>query len=124
MAEWTRVTYFLPVTSVNDQTAYLRTLNYLRSRHPDSGDKNPLSGFTSTIDDPAVISGFYWSERSRKWVDDKIVILFIDFPAPLGDNKLDDEVKKIKAQIEKFYVEEGSAQEELWCTAEGMRVIQ
>jgi len=33
MANRIRISYYLPLTNTNDQTAYLRTLDHLRSPH-------------------------------------------------------------------------------------------
>ena len=123
MQPWTRVTYLLPITSTNDKTACLRALNYLRSRHPGSGHPHPISGFTSTAADHEVIKGYYWSRTHGRWVDDSIAVLFIDFPRPIDDPTLETEALAIKAQIEKLYEDEGTRQDELWCTAESVGLI-
>ena len=123
MQPWTRLTYLLPITSINDKTAYLRTLNLLRSRHPRSGHPEPISGFTSTAADHEAIKGFYWSRNAGRWVDDSIAVLFIDFPRPINDAALEAEAQGIKVQIEKLYEQEGTKQDELWCTAESIGLI-
>jgi hypothetical protein len=121
LAEWTRITYFLPVTSVDDRAAYLRVLNTLRDRHPGSGHANPVPGFTTTSDDPVAINGFYWSPTQHGWVDDSIVLLFLDCDGDYG--AVGANAAAIKAEIAQIYAEEGSPQEEIWCTAEPMRLI-
>jgi hypothetical protein len=120
--QWTRVSYFLPITSVNDKTAYLRVLNYLRSRHPQSGHPQPISGFTSTVDDPEYFKGYYWS-REHRWVDDSIALLFIDFPKTVTDPGLEQEARAIKTVIESYYEQEGSKQDEVWVTAETIHLV-
>jgi hypothetical protein len=53
-----------------------------------------------------------------EWVEDRIALLFVDLP-----EERKDEIADIKAYIEKTYQEEGSAQDELWCTIERIEVL-
>ncbi len=128
MEEWVRLTYFLPVTQTNDRTAYLRVLNYLRSRHPHAGtsppEEPPFTGFTYTADDPPAIHGLYWSEVGSQWVPDNLVLLFIDRKGSLSNPEaILADAERIKSSIAQFYQEEGSPQEAIWCTLESIRLV-
>jgi len=111
MPEWIRIIYFLPVTTRNDRTAYLRTLDYLRTRHPQ------ISGFTYSQDDPPLLHGYYWSETQQGWMIDTVAVVLIDRPISQGGSEaLREEARALKSQIAQFYQEEGSAQEAV-CSA-------
>lgn len=114
-----RATFFLPVTTVDDRTAYLRVIDFLRST--DLG----LGGFTTTTHNPAVLRGFYWSERLAEWVLDDIVVAFVDLTVRDDSEEVAAraKIRTIKGRIEAMYEEEGSKQEEVWCTLERIEVI-
>ena len=120
MANRIRISYYLPLTNTNDQTAYLRTLDHLRSPHP-IVDGNPLvGGFTVSSSDPPVFTGSYWSDDQQNWLQDSIAILFVDLPASEGIRAIAEEMKAVVARL---YDEEGSPQEEIYCTLENIDVI-
>jgi hypothetical protein len=124
MDEWTRITFLLPVTSANDRTAYLRVLDFLRSRHPPSASTvtdRSITGFSHSIDEPAAYKGFYWSVRRVEWIPDEIVVLFLDRSGRLIE--VAQEARPLKAAIERFYREEGSEQEQIWCTVQQIRLV-
>jgi hypothetical protein len=120
MAARIRVSYFLPLTNTNDQTAYYRTLDYLRSPRPAVEGRPPVSGFTVSSSDPPAFAGFYWSEGQQVWLRDSIAILFVDLPA---SELIDEIAQSLKAAVVRFYADEGSPQEEMWCTLERIDVI-
>lgn len=115
-----RVSYFLPLTNANDQTAYYRTLDYLRSPRPAIDGRPPVSGFTVSSSDPPVFAGFYWSDGQQIWLRDSIAILFVDLPA---SEPIDEIARALKADVARFYADEGSPQEEMWCTLERIDVV-
>jgi len=120
MAARIRVRYFLPVTNANDQTAYYRTLDYLRSPRPAVKGRRPVSGFTVSSSDPPIFAGFYWSEGQQMWLRDFIAILFVDLPA---SEPIDEIARALKTDVARFYADEGSPQEEMWCTLERTEVV-
>ena len=120
MAAWIRVSYFLPLTNANDQTAYYRTLDYLRSPLPAPVGRSPVSGFTVSGSDPPAFTGFYWSEGQQSWLRDSIAILFVDLPA---SEPIDEIARALKADVARFYAGEGSPQEEMWSTLERIEVL-
>ena len=71
MAAGIRVSYFLPLTNANDQTAYYRTLDYLRSPRRGVGGHPPVSGFTVSSNDPPtfdcsrgqVLQSYIWPQQ-------------------------------------------------------------
>ena len=120
MAARIRVSYFLPITNANDQTAYYRTLDYLRSPRPAVKGRRPVSGFTVSSSDPPIFAGFYWSEGQQMWLRDFIAILFVDLPA---SEPIDEIARALKTNVARFYADEGSPQEEMWCTLEHIEVM-
>ncbi|MBI3326137.1 MAG: hypothetical protein HYZ81_05480 [Nitrospinae bacterium] len=118
MAEWIRISYFLPVTTRNDRTAYLRTLESLRTRYP------LISGFTYSQDAPPTYRGYYWSDALQLWVQDYIAVIFIDRPSTLQERAtVRQEAQTLKSQIARFYEEEGSPQESVWCTIQPIELV-
>ena len=120
MAAGIRLRYFLPLTNANDQTAYYRTLDYLRSPRRGVEGHPPVTGFTVSSNDPPTFAGFYWSERQQVWLRDSIAILFVDLPA---SEPIDEIARALKADVARFYADEGSPQEEMWCTLEHIDVV-
>ena len=132
MTPWLRVTYLLPITTRNDRTAYLRVLNYVRTRHPqnDQGDsahgEPTFRGFSYTTvqDDPAPIHGYYWPENGRNWIPDEIALLFFDHPGSFQEpGFVFENTQFLKSLIERYYEEEGSPQDEIWCTMQELYLI-
>lgn len=127
MEEWTRIVYLLPVTTTNDRTAYLRVLNCLRSKHPQvdlDPAESPITGFTHTLDDPPAFGGFYWSETLGDWVPDSLALLFLDRAGSTteADPAIED-ARRMKSRIGQFYSEEGSPQDEVWCTVQQIHLV-
>ena len=124
-ADWVRITLLLPVTSPDDQTAFLALLNYIRSQHPAPLTDRPITGFTHSPDEPAAYyRGFYWSTQGLgqdRWVSDDIVILFTDRPGKLAD--IESVAQTLKATADRIYREEGSPQEEVWCTMQSLQLV-
>ena len=130
METWLRVTYFLPLTTHNDRAAYLRVLDYIRTRHPRVGQDDPppaepiITGFSYTTvqDDPPPLHGDYWS-RDR-WIPDDLAILFLDNLGSIEEpgNVLND-AQAIKSIIAGFYDDEGSPQVEIWCTIQQIYLL-
>ncbi len=118
MADRIRISYFLPLTNPYDQAAYLRTLDHLSNPQPVAHGR--FSGFTVSSSDPPVFTGFYWSDEQQSWIQDLIAILFVDLPASGQVRAIAGEMK---AAVARFYAEEGSPQEEIWCTLEDIDVI-
>ena len=120
MADRTRISYFLPLTNPYDQAAYLRTLDHLSNPQPVADGRLSVGGFTVSSSDPPVFTGFYWSDEQQIWIQDLIAILFVDLPASGQVRAIAGEMK---AAVARFYAEEGSPQEEIWCTLEDIDVI-
>ena len=120
MANRIRVSYFLPITHANDQIAHLRTLDYLRSPRPSAEAHLSVTGFTLSSVDPPAFRGVYWSDERRVWLEDSISILFVDLPT---SEAVRERAAAMKTTIAQFYAEEGSAQEEMWCTLEGIEAV-
>ena len=76
--------------------------------------------FTVSSSDPPEFTGFYWSEEQQFWLQDLISILFVDLPA---SGQIRAIATEMKAAVARFYAEEGSPQEEIWCTVESIDVI-
>lgn len=112
----------MPVTSASDRTAYYRFLDYLRSQRPRAGrtEKTPaVEGFSQSLDDPAPLLGHYWSPRLGEWVPDEIAVVLLDRPgAPEPASAPIHEAEMLKAVVDRFYFEEGSKQDEIWCTTQ------
>jgi hypothetical protein len=125
MAEWARITVLLPVTLANDRTAYLRFLDFLRSQHPFSAtsvSEHPVTGFSHSADEPPAYKGHYWATSAGgRWVPDEIVILFLDREGPLG--RIIEDARSLKATVERSYREEGSEQDEIWCTVHQIQLV-
>jgi len=120
MADRIRVSYYLALTNANDQTAYFRTLDHFRSPHPVAGGRPLVSGFTVSSSDPPAFTGFYWSYEQQIWLQDLIAILFVDLPAAEQIRAI---AADMKTAVARFYAEEGSPQEEIWCTLENIDVV-
>jgi hypothetical protein len=120
MADRIRISYFLPLTNPYDQAAYLRTLDHLSNPQPVADGRPPVRGFTVSSSDPPVFTGFYWSDEQQIWLQDLISILFVDLPA---SGQIRAIAAEMKATVARFYAEEGSPQEEIWCTVENIGVI-
>jgi hypothetical protein len=97
-----------------------RSLDYLRSPRPAVEGRPPVSGFTVSSSDPSVFTGFYWSEGQQVWLRDAIAILFVDLSA---SKPIDEIARALKADVTRFYADEGSPQEEMWCTLERIEVV-
>lgn len=127
MEEWVRISYLLPITTGNDRTAYLRVLNYLRSRYPRAEPgalESPIAGFTYTSAEPPAFQGLYWSARRGDWVPDTLVLLIVDRPGSIRESgPVLDDARSIKARIAEFYAEEASPQDEIWCTLQQIYLL-
>ena len=120
MTDRIRISYYLPLTNPYDQAAYLRTLDHLSNPHPVADGRLSVRGFTVSSSDPPVFTGFYWSDEQQVWLQDLISILFVDLPASGQVRAIAGEMK---GAVARFYAEEGSPQEEIWCTLENIDVI-
>src|SRR5712692_1561683 len=120
MAHRIRISCYLPLTTTNDQAAYLRTLDHLSSPRPVADGRPSVSGFTVSSSDPPVFTGFYWSDEQQVWLQDSIAIVFVDL---LASGQVRAIAGEMKAAVARFYAEEGSPQEEIWGTLENIDVI-
>ncbi len=120
MSDRIRVSYFLPVTHANDHAAYFRILDYLRSPRLAVDAHLSVTGFTVSSIDPSAFTGLYWSDGRQIWLQDSISLLFVDLPA---SDLIRDLAGEMKAMIAQSYAEEGSPQEEMWCTLERIEVV-
>ena len=71
MPDRIRTTFYLPVTRISDTTAYLLVLDHIRSLRPRDGTPSGdmiIHGYTTSIDDPVVFGGLWWSTRRHDWV--------------------------------------------------------
>ena len=110
-----RFTVFLPTTTVPDQVAYLQAVDLLRS------DPRRIPGYTHTVDDPPILVGWYWSQNDGIWIRDTIALAFTDLPDNPNPR---DQLRQVKEDIKRLYVDAGSPQQELWCTLQPLEVLQ
>jgi hypothetical protein len=110
-----RVTCHLPLNNVREEKAVLRILRYLqRQRDRPIGVK----GFSHSELRPAVFRGYWWSSRRQRWVEDKIVLLIVDYRLSFGAEALSHTVRDLKQNIRGCYQKCGSPQDEVWVVAQ------
>src|SRR6266513_5448485 len=110
MADRIRTTFYLPVTQIAERTAYLLTLDYIKSLKPRAGAPQAgaglvIDGYTVSVDDPPVFGGMYWSST---WIRDEIVLLIVDIPPAKFDRAA---MLELKSTIAAFYDRQGARQE-------------
>jgi len=116
----TRITCHLPVRDAAQEKAFKKVIAFLRSKETEGIG---VSGYTHSTTD--AFYG-YWYESDAKpapaWVEDKIVLLLIDYKIPLSDPKsLSEEILQLKETIVEAYRYYGSVQQEVWVVAQPVR---
>lgn len=123
MVDRIRVTFYLPVTREQDVAAYLRVKDHIRSLRPRPGlpsSEPVITGYTVSLDDPAVFSGLWWSEQRHDWEPDESVLLIVDFPPNEYDRA---KILKLKQDILNIYAQEDAVQEVLYVTHEEVSLL-
>ena len=106
-----RVTCHLPYGNAAEEKAFARVINYLQEQR-----RNRLGVTGYTFSDPSSFHGFWWSAKRRQWVQDRIVLLTIDYRVPIGNpnRSLLEHLERLKTVIEEAYSHFGSPQDEIW----------
>jgi len=74
-----------------------------------------VSGYTFSA--PDTFYGYWWDGESGRWVEDKIILLMIDYQIPLGDpgaRSLSEQISDLKQRIAAAYKRYGCKQDEVW----------
>ena len=111
----TRVICTLPLRSLAEERAFKAVIAYVRDQQQKGIG---IDGYTYST--PGAYSGYWWSTETSNWVQDKIVLLFVDYKISLGDPKapaIAEEITELKVKIHGFYERYGSPQEEVWVVA-------
>lgn len=107
----TRATCHLPLRNEREEKAFKSVIAYLQKQRT---KRIGVNGYTYS--DPNAFFGFWWDSKKRRWIEDKIVLLMIDYKIPLSNPRetLAGKIAELKAQIRKAYERHGSPQDEEW----------
>jgi hypothetical protein len=110
-----RVTCHLPLNNSKEEKAVHRILSYLQQQR-----NRPIGvkGFSHSEFRPSVFRGYWWSSRRKCWVEDKIVLLIVDYRLSFGAAELSQTVRDLKKSIRDCYRKCGSPQDEVWVVAQ------
>jgi len=109
----TRVTFLPPLNDNREEKAVHAVIRYLQAQRE---SRIPLTGFTySMLNDP-VFTGFWWS--GSNWVPDRVVLFIIDYALSLDDPRLSGVLGRLKRVIERRYTQYGNPQQEVWIIAQ------
>ena len=111
----TRVTCHLPVNNQQEERALVKVIAYIRAQREQGLG---VSGYTVSAMRPAAFQGWWWSDTTREWVADDIVLCLVDYQIRFNDPRLSAKVKELKRTIRKWYRHYGSPQEEVWVVAQ------
>ena len=74
-----------------------------------------VSGYTFSA--PDTFYGYWWDGEAGQWVEDKIILLMIDYRISVGDpeaRSLSEQVYDLKQMIGAAYKRYGCNQDEVW----------
>jgi len=102
---------------LNDQReekAFFKVLDYISQlRHQSLG----VSGYTHSVVRPAVFRGYWWPADAESPVEDRIVMVTIDYRVAFGAQELSDKVKELKRTVQSCFRQFKSPQDEVWVVA-------
>ena len=107
----TRVTCHLPGRDAQELKAFKSVIAYLknqRTRHIG------MNGYT--VSDPGAFMGYWWDSKKRRWVEDTILLLMVDYKVPLSHDSetVPGLVSNLKTKILSSYKRYKVAQDEVW----------
>lgn len=108
-----RVVIHLPLNNAREEMALAEVVRYLKGRRT---SKVGVTGFTLSDYPLTSFTGLWWSSEQTQWIEDGIVLCFIDLLAET-QAAIDAEVGKIRQRIIEAYRVHGSPQEEVWVVA-------
>ena len=112
--ERTRVICHLPLNDQREENAFFKVIDYINQlRHQNLG----VSGYTHSIVRPTVFRGFWWPDGADSPVEDRMVMVTIDYLLAFGAKELGEKVRELKLIVRKSYREQRSSQDEVWVVA-------
>lgn len=111
----TRVTIFLPSHNYDDIRAVRLVVKYLCAQRKSKTGR--VTGFTSSRYPDSPFSGIWWSPHQRKWVPEKVTLIIMDYLERLGDERLENALRRLKQAIHDSYKSFSREQEVIWIIA-------
>jgi hypothetical protein len=111
----TREVCNLPVRNASEEKAFKSILAFVRDQQKEGIG---VSGYTFSA--PDTFYGYWWDDRRGCWVEDKIILLTVDYQISIGDptaRSISQQVSALKDVISKRYRRYGSEQDEVWIVA-------
>jgi len=114
--ERTRVFCHLPVNSgPGDFRVIDELMDYLQLQRKKSLN---LTGYTKTVQFPAVMEGFWRSSTRKQFLKEDVVMFIIDFDLTIRDGRLWETIAELKQYIKGKYLQHtGKVQDEIWVVA-------
>jgi hypothetical protein len=107
----TRVVCHLPLNSVAEEKAFKEVIAYLESQR-----KLRIGVDGYTYSDPKAFFGRWWSSKQGGWMEDRIVLLIVDYHIDLSDQRvsLAEKVAELKQILHDAYRRYHRPQDEMW----------
>lgn len=116
----TRVVCSLPLRDAREEKAFKRVIAYLQDQRK---ERIGVTGYIYSA--PGAFYGYWWHPRKRRWLEDKIVLLVVDYKIPLDHlrHSLLEKLSELKRAIEESYAHYGSPQQEVWLVAQPVTLV-
>ena len=110
----TRVIGHLPLNNSAEEKAVKNIIDYVEAQRR---NRIGIEGYTYSA--ASAFYGRWWSSEARGWMEDKIILLIVDYKIPLTDKRfsLSEKVAELQRVIHESYDRYGRPQEEVWVVA-------
>ncbi len=113
----TRVSFFLPRRSIQEEQAVRSVIAYLQTQL--NGDP-PVTGFTHSSFPMTVFSGFWWNDDRAEWQRERVILFTVDYDVDLEDRRLAAALGRLYRVIQRRYERYGSPQQVVWIITNGV----
>jgi hypothetical protein len=121
--ERVRVSCHLPCSKPGEAAA-IRAI--FRQLYRQRAAKNPVTGFTHSLLRQPTFRGWWFGadrddpKQKPKWIEDKIVLLIIDYLLDPDSKELDKITDGLQEVLRKAYIDNGRSQTEFWITTQAV----
>jgi hypothetical protein len=113
----TRVTFFLPVNNASEHKALAAVIRYLQGQRE---AELSVTGFTQSRTPDTVFVGYWWHDR---WWREGVALFIVDYDAKEEDDRFAKGIERLQTEIAASYAHYGSAQQQIWLTAQRITLV-